>query len=375
MARMEEAARDVRTGAGAFAVLALALAGFAFSLGRWCDRLDLALLDREWMLLRAAAPREAPGDIVIVGVDEASLEAVPQPPGAWNQPLGEVLVRVASGKPRAMALALPLPDRSLDVLGPGLDRALLVGLAAARANGPFVVALPIDPSTHAARPIFDPYYAVLGKERLGIDLWPRDDDGVTRRFSLAVPTQDGGFATFDGRLCQMLSGRCREGLIDFSLGAPYRYTPFHEVLAMRDAERVRTLFRDRIVLIGEASAHSDRIAVPINLAAWEPAAPDSPGIVLHAQALRTAMLGTAPAEAPRPAAVLLLALAALLVLVRDVRVAVAGAVLGAAGLFALGAASLHAGVYLPIGAALATLAAALASGIVLRRRPPHGAFR
>jgi CHASE2 domain-containing sensor protein len=375
MARMEEAARDGRTGAGAFAVLALALAGFAFSLGHWCDRLDLALLDREWALLRAIAPREAPEDIVIVGVDEASLRAVPQPPGAWNQPLGEVLVRIASGKPRAIGLGLALPDRSLDVLGPGLDRALLVGLAAARANGPFVVALPIDASTHAARPIYDPYYVVLGKERLGIDLWPRDDDGVTRRFSLAVPTQDGAFATFDGCLCRMLSGRCREGLIDFSLGAAYRYIPFHEVLAMRDAERVRALFRGRIALIGEAGAHSNRIAAPINLAAWEPAAPDSPAIVLHAQALRTAMLGTAPSEAPRPAAVLLLALAALLVLVRDVRLAIAGAVLGAAALFVLATASLHGGIYLPIGAALATLAAALAAGIVLRRRSPRGPFR
>jgi hypothetical protein len=250
-----------------------------------------------------------------------------------------------------------------------------VGLAAARANGPFVVALPIDASTHAARPIYDPYYAVLGKERLGIDLWPRDDDGVTRRFSLAVPTQDGGFATLDGRLCQSLSARCREGLIDFSLGAPYRYIPFHEVLAMRDAERVRSLFRDRIVLIGEASRHSDRIAVPLNLAGWEPLGPDSPGIVLHAQALRTAMLGAAPREAPRPAAVLLLAVAALLALVRRLGLALAAAILGALALFALGAASLHAGVFLPIGAPLATLVAALAAGIVLHGRPKSLGFR
>jgi CHASE2 domain-containing sensor protein len=372
---MEDAARDGRTGAGAFVLLALALAGFAFSLSRWCDRLDLVLLDREWAVLRAIAPRAAPEDIVIVGVDDASVKTVPQPLGAWNQPLGEVLVRIASGKPRAMALVLALPDRSLDVLGPGLDRALLVGLAAARANGPFVVALPIDASTHAARPIYDPYYAVLGKERLGIELWPRDDDGITRRFSLAIPTQDGGFPTLDGRMCQVLHGRCRDGLIDFSLGAGYQYVPFREVLEMRDAERVQRLFRDRIVLIGDARTHSDRIAAPVDLAAWEPPGRESPGIVLHAQALRTAMLGTAPSEAPRPAAVLLLALAALLALVRDARIAFAAAAVGALALLALGTASLHAGVFLPIGAALATLLAALLAGIGLRRRARDRQFR
>jgi CHASE2 domain-containing sensor protein len=342
----------------AFVLLALALAGFAFSFTPWCGRLDMALLDREWAVLRAVAPRPAPDDIVIVGIDEASVKAVPQPLGAWNQPLGEVLVRIASARPRAIALALPLPERSMDVLGPGLDRALLVGLAAARANGPFVVALTIDPATRAARPMFGPYFAVLGRERLGIDLWAREVDGVTRRFSLLLPTEDGGFPTFDGRLCALLSGRCREGLIDFALGGPFGYVPFREVLEMRDAARVKRLFGERIVLIGEAARLGDRIAVPLNLAAWEPASGDSPGIVVHAQALRTAMLGSAPDQAPRPASVLLAVLAALLVLVRGRRALIAAGAAAVLALLAFTTFALHAGTFVPAGAALATLVAA-----------------
>lgn len=269
-------------------------------------------------------------------------------------------MRIASGHPHAIGLGIPLPDRSMDILGPGLDRALLVGLAAARAAGSLVVALPIDPATRAARPMFDPYFAVLGRERLGIDLWPRDLDGVTRRFSLALPTQDGGFPTFDGRLCEMLSGRCREGLIDFALGSPFHYIPFGEVLAMRDAERVRRLFRARIVLIGPTQRHEDRIAVPLNLASWEPGGPDSPSIVVHAQALRTAMLGTAPDEAPRPASVLLVALASLLLLVRDRRIVAVGALTGIAALLAFATLWLHAGTFVPVGAAAVSLLAAAA---------------
>jgi len=375
---MERGGDGGRAVLGAFAVLAVAIAGFAFSFTPLAARWDAALLDREWAVLRAVAPRPAPDEIVIVGVDEASVHAVPQPVGAWNEPLGEVLVRIASARPQAIALAVALPDRSLDGLRPGLDRALLVGLAAARQNGPFVVAVSIDARTRSARPIFAPYLAVLGDQALGIDLWPRDADGITRRFSLLIPTEDGGFPTLAGRLCALLSGRCNDGLIHFALGAPYRYIPFSEVLQMRDADRAKRLFGGRIVLIGEAQRYSDRIAVPFNLAAWEPGGRDAPGIVVQAQALRTALLGAAPEEAARPVGVVLVALAALLVRVRRRAFLAAGAVLGAAALFAIGLASLRAGTFVPIAAALATLAGALALRIALdaasrrRRRPRPG---
>ncbi|HEX3097213.1 MAG TPA: CHASE2 domain-containing protein [Usitatibacter sp.] len=350
---------------GAFAVLVLAIAGFAFSFTPLAARLDASILDREWAVLRAVAPRPAPDDIVIVGVDEASVRAVPEPVGAWNEPLGEVLVRIASGEPRAIALTVPLPDRSLDGLRPGLDRALLVGLAAARRNGPFVAALTIDARTRTARPIFPPYLAAAGEQGLGIDLWPRDADGVTRRYSLAIPTQDGGYPTLDGRLCALLSGKCNDGLIDFALGAPFRYIPFGEVLALRDAGRVRALFHDRIVLIGDAQRYADRIAVPFNLASWEPGGRDTPGIVAHAQALRTALLGAAPGEAARPFSMALVVAAALLLRVRRRGWLAAAAALGALALLAAAVFALRSGAFVPVAPALATLAAALAARIAL----------
>jgi adenylate cyclase len=355
---------------GAFAVLALAAAGFAFSFTPLATRLDASILDREWAVLRAAGPRPAPDDIVIVGVDEASVRAVPEPVGAWNEPLGEVLVRIASAQPRAIALALPLPDRSLDALRPGLDRALLWGFAAARRNGPFVAALTIDARTRSARPIFPPYLAVVGEQGLGIDLWPRDADGVTRRFTLAIPTQDGGYPTLDGRLCALLSGKCNDGLIDFALGAPFRYVPFGQVLAMRDADRGRALFHDRIVLIGDAQRYTDRIAAPFNLASWEPAGADTPGIVAHAQALRTALLGAAGGEAARPISMLLVVAAALLLGVRRPRLVAVGVGLGAVALFAVAVVALRGGTFLPVAPALATLlaAAAVRWGLAAARR-------
>src|SRR5260221_989470 len=341
----------------AFAVLALARAGRAFSIapvgGAWEGKLPA----REWGVLRKLAPKPAPDDIILVGIDAAAVEALAAPPGLWHEPLGMALIRIAAARPRAIGLDYPLPERSFESIRPGLDRALFAGLAAAARSGPFVAALNIDARTRSARRIHTPFLAVLGEARLGIGLLARDGDGVTRRFSLVLPTEDGGFPTFAGRLCRALAKGCNDGLIDYSLGPALRYVSLKRVLEVKETDVLERLFRDRIVLIGETSPYADRVAVPVNLAAWEVASSDSPAIVVHAQSLRTA-LAASPQEASRPLAVLMLAVAALLFLVRDWRVAAAAAVLGAAAAVVGAVAALRAGLYIAIVPLLATLAAA-----------------
>src|SRR6185436_20619562 len=144
--------------------------------------------------------------------------------------------KIAAAKPRAIGLDVTLPDCSFDGMRPGLDRALMAGLVKARENGPLVAALAIDSRTQSARTIHLPFLAVLREERLGITLFGRDADGLTRRFSLAIPTEDGAFPTLVGRLCRALSRHCSDGLIDYALGAPFKYVPLRDVLATRDEE-------------------------------------------------------------------------------------------------------------------------------------------
>ena len=348
----------------AIAVVAIALAGLAFSvvpgISDVSERADAVLLDAQWRLLRRFDVRPAAEEIVIVGIDEATVKSIPEPPGLWHASLGRALAKLASVQPRAMALTLPLPERSFDGLKPGLDRALFDGLAAAVEAGPFVAVLSIDARTRGARNIHLPYLALLGESRLGIDLTARDADGVARRYSLLVPTEDGGFPTLEGRLCRAMKRACNDGLIHYSLGNAYTYVPLKDVLAMTDASGLERLFRDRIVLIGETQAFSDRVEVPLNLAAWEPQdARHSPGIVVHAQTLRTALAEAAPQEASRPLALVLLLLAASVFLVRPWPYAVlAGSVAGLA--FLAGAiVALRGGVFLPAGAVLFTLVLAV----------------
>ena len=346
-----------------FAIVAIALAGLLFTVTPLAERADNALLDLEWSLLRKFAPRPGADDIIVVGVDEASVRSVDAPPGLWHEPLGRALERIASTKPRAIGLDIVLPERSYESFHPGLDRPLAQGLAAARRETLVVAALGIDPRTRAARPIHPPFLAILGEEGLGIGLLGRDADGATRRFSLAIPTEDGAYPTLAGRLCRGLSRNCGDGLIDYALGEPFRYVPLRDVLSTRDETYLAQLFGKRIVMVGDVRP-ADRVEVPVNLAGWEEGGRTSPTVVVHAQSLRTALAG-APTEAARPLGVVLLTLAALVALVRDWRMAALSALLAAVALLAGAAAALRGGTHVAVAGALFTLAAA----VVLRAWP------
>jgi CHASE2 domain-containing sensor protein len=341
----------------AFAVAAVALAGFLFSLTPAAAYLDRVLLDVEWRVLHRFEPRPAPDDIIVVGIDPATVGAIAEPPQLWHVPLARALTRIAEAKPRAIGLDFPLPERSYDAIHPGLDRALFDGLGSAARNGPFVAVLTIDARTRSARRIHTPFLALLGDSRLGIGMLARDGDGVARQFSLLVPTEDGGYPTLVGRLCRALSKPCVDGYINYALGPPFAYVPMRDVFKM-DATLAGKLFRDRIVLLGETQPFSDRIPVPVNLAGWEPPAPDSPAIVIQAAALRTALARAAPQEASKPLIVLLLSAAALLFLLRDVRIALGSVLLAAIAVVLMAVLALRAGVVMPAAAVLFTIALA-----------------
>jgi adenylate cyclase len=352
---MADSDDEGRAALRAFAIAALALAGFFASLTPVAGALDNSLLDLHWKLLRKFDPRSAPDDIIIVGIDPATVSAIPEPPALWHDSIGRALSRIAATKPRAIGLDFPLPDRSYEAIRPGLDRALFAGLASAVQNGPFAATLNIDPRTRSAKRIHEPFVALLGDARFAIGLLSRDADGVTRRYALVLPTEDGGFPTLEGRLCRELSRQCNDGLIHYALGPPLRYVALKNVLEMPDAALMQRLFRDRIVLIGETQPFADRVSVPVNLAGWEPAAPDSPAVVVHAQALRTALLGAAAGEASRPLVVLLLSLGALVYLVRPWRLALAVAAVASVIAFVAAMVSLRGGLHIPSASFLFTL--------------------
>jgi CHASE2 domain-containing sensor protein len=352
----------------AVAVAAVALTGFLFSLTPAATFLDNTLLDASWRTLRKLDTRPSPDELIIVGIDPATVNAIAEPPALWHAALGRALTRIAAGQPRAIVLDFPLPERSYDHIHAGLDRALFGGLATAVESTKFVTVLNIDARTRGVKRIHTPFLALLGESRLGLGILARDGDGVVRRFSLAIPTEDGAFPSLEGRLCRALARSCTDGLVNYALGAPLTYVSLKTVLDNKDDALIERLVKGRIVLIGETQPYSDRVPVPLNMAGWETDTRESPAIVVHAQSLRTALAQAAPSDASRPLLMLLLTAAALLVLVRDSRRAAAWAVLATALLLAAHVAVLRGGIALAPAAVIFALWTAVAASAIVHRR-------
>ena len=354
-ARMRSLDTDIRRRqllAGWLAVTALAA---ALHFSHPVALLDLKLLDREFELLRRAAPKPAAVSPVLIAADEATLAAFPEPIALWHRYLGDIFAALARAGPRAVGVDIELPERSQEQLQPGLDAALSRGILTLKSAAPFVIARGVD-GLGRVKPVHPPFLALAGDGGSGLATWPLDADGTVRRFDERQNADGSPVPTFAGVLARRLGAAPGPGLLDFGLGPPYSYIPMHEVwnwARQGDEPRMRAEFAGRIVLIGGVFPFVDRHPQAVNLAGWDDPGSAPPGLLLHAQALRS-MLGTGLVAAAPPAWPLALTLAGAALWFGFSRLGAGLALLTA---FALGALALalvllHGGVYLPVAGAL-----------------------
>jgi CHASE2 domain-containing sensor protein len=202
---------------------------------------------------------------------------------------------MAQAEPASVGIDLVLPERSYERVLPGADMLLTRSLAEARRAYPLVLALTVGPDGATRPPVHRPFLAAAGAHAAGHALFPLDGDGAIRRFDPE---------TFAGQLARRLGIEPRSGYVDFWRGARFEYVKFHEVLDWPQAE-LQKAFRGRPVLVGSVQPFTDEHIAPVQLATWETGSSRVPGVLLHAQALRT-MLGDGLIR-PVPKAVLALA--------------------------------------------------------------------
>src|SRR5688572_12411206 len=255
------------------AILVLCVAVAASGL---TERLDLAILDLEFRLLgqRPSLPPEK--DVVVVGIDEKSAAAFPEPIALWHRHLSRFLAAMVRAQPAAVGVDIVLPERSYDAVTPGADAALTRSIVQARLAYPLVLALTLEPSGKT-RSIHRPFLAAAGTGGTGYAVFPVDPDGAVRRLDPWA---------FSGHMARRLGVASRAGYIDYSRGAPFEYVKFHEVLDW-PAERLQAAFRGRPVLLGTVLPFTDEHPAPRQLAAWDTGSPRVPGVLLHAQSLRS----------------------------------------------------------------------------------------
>jgi class 3 adenylate cyclase/CHASE2 domain-containing sensor protein len=343
--------------------LALMVFGSALQLSPVAPALDAKLLDEGYALLRRITVKPAPVDVVLIGIDEDTLQAFPEPVALWHGYLGAILRGLALAQPRAVGIDVELPERSYDFLRPGSDRELLAGMLALRAAAPLVIALGVDGSGRV-KPVHAPFLAAAGEGGNGVAAWPLDPDGRVRRFDERLGQAGAAVPTLAGTLARRVGSEPRPGWLDMALGAPFDYIPAHAVFEwVRSGNEgaLRAAFARRVVLLGSTLPFADRHAVAVPLAGWEPSG-FAPGLLLHAQALRSLLGDGLVRSAPPPVPYLLIALAACVWLafgrIGVGLAALAGSVilLGGLGLWLL-----HAGTLVPIAAALSTALVAATS--------------
>ncbi len=355
--------------AASISIALLALAGLAFHLTPWAKQASEWAVDQGFGALRALGPKAAPDDIVVIGLDDAGIASDVPPDLAALRRLPETLLRVAKGRPRAVALLAPLPSASLEASLPGLDGALATALAVTRAAAPLAIGITVDGRGEVV-PIHEPLLRGVDAPRaLAFSLLPRDRDGVVRHLDLALPTQQGAWPTAAGWLCAVLGGACAEGRIDYALGPAYRYIPVRRLLEIREAAALERLFRGRVVYLAPVLAPEERVPQPVSLAGWEQPGSRSPAVLAHAQSLRTLLHGTPVRDVPLPLVILAIAAAALVILSAPPMAPVVAA-LGAAATATAMVVALRQGWHLPPAAILATLVAAAVVSRVLGRRSP-----
>jgi CHASE2 domain-containing sensor protein len=237
-----------------------------------CAALALKPAAHAWdLLLYDAATRLAAqwrhaveDDVVVVALDETTVQRLEPPIAPMQGVLGPALEGLAHARAKAVVVDLILPDRSFDSLVPGLDDKLLLGIVAMRRAGPLVLAITVDEGGRS-RPVHAPFVAAAGPGGTGFALFEADADAVVRRFDERLGVGGESVPTLVGQLVRRLSQAPGAGLIDFTRRAPVRTVAMHDMLAQieaRDNAALARAFAGKVVFIGMMLPFVDRHRVP-----------------------------------------------------------------------------------------------------------------
>ncbi len=251
---------------------------------------DQALYDQQTRWLRAMGPSDLPQDVVVIGLDEAAFESIPEPYALWHRHLGELFTGLAAARPAVVGVAAPMPVRSYDFLIKGIDAPLLEGVRRLRATTPLVLGQPMGVERHL-RPMAPELLAAAGEGALSSLVLCEDRDGTVRRVNQRRCIDEDRNPSLADLMAKTLGRESSaRGLIDYTVGGPIEYTPLQTVLGwlrQGQAERLQALVQGRVVVVASLLPNEARYRLPVALAAWDQESRSGPAALVHVQALRS----------------------------------------------------------------------------------------
>ncbi|MDO8348453.1 MAG: CHASE2 domain-containing protein [Rugosibacter sp.] len=293
--------------------LALAL-GFLIHSAHPLRFADQALYDIQTRWLRAQAPTPLAHDVVVIGLDEAAYETIPEPTVLWHRHLADLLTGLAQARPAVVGLATPLPVRSYNFLVENIDIPLTESLKRQKSAAPLVIGQPFGIGRQL-RPIAPEMLTAAGADTIASLATCEDADGVVRRINQPRCRPEAKTEPLALSMARHLGRQgAASGMIDYTVGGPIDYTPIGDVLdwiRRGEHDRVRTLVEGRAVVIANLLPTETRHRLPVQLAAWEPGSRTEPGAVVHIQALRSLLAQGLIERVPVSVSLLLIGLASL----------------------------------------------------------------
>ncbi|MCX7156299.1 MAG: CHASE2 domain-containing protein [Rhodocyclales bacterium] len=312
---------------------------------------DQSLYDAQARWMRTNAPTPLAHDVVVIGLDEAAYETIPEPTVLWHTHLAALFAGLSAAQPAVVGLAIPLPVRSYDFLVKDIDATLIAGIYLLRGAAPLVVGQPPGVGTRL-RPIAPELLTAIGPGAVASLAICEDTDGTVRRINQSRCRSEDKQEPLAMAMAKHLGREgSPTGMIDYSVGGAIEYTPVGTVLDWihrGEDEKLRALVKGRAVVVANLLPTEARHRLPVPLAAWEPASRTEPGAVVHIQALRS-LLGRGLIErVPQSLSLLLAGLGALLWFGRGgwLKALVLAAIIG--GFLAGSTFALWHGSYLPV---------------------------
>ena len=251
---------------------------------------DFAIYDAQSRWLRINAPTHLTQDVVVIGLDEAAYEAIPEPYALWHRHLGDLLTGLASARPNVVGMATPMPVRSYEFLVKNVDAPLIEGINRIRKVAPIVIGQPLG-IANRLRPVAPEIVAAAGIESIASLAICEDTDGVVRRIHQKRCMDETKVEPFSVVMARRLGREGRaNGMIDYTAGSEIDYLPIRDVLdwiRQGKQDQLDATFKNRVVVVANLLPTENRHRLPVALAGWERGSRTEPGAVVQVQALRS----------------------------------------------------------------------------------------
>lgn len=358
----------------------LAIAAF-ITHTRFGQSIDYALYDKQLELSRRYFPQSVQIDPVIVGLDEAFIDSIDEPLSLSHQHLARVLEIISASGAKVIGFDIALPEKRFETLGlktdPEMDlhRRLLQGMLGTIAQSRLVAAKVWDKDARHFRESQVDYTVVLQSQAGDFQALASahvcaDLDGKIRRFPDQGCQPDRVNSSLAGEVVAAY-GKHQDwrGKINYRLGSAFNYHSIKTILDMdakQDVSGLRHLFEAKVVLIGSTQDYVDMLHLPVPMANWLPESRLVPGVLVHAQALRS-MLNQGLIQTINPWQVAALCvLAGLFLFGHRIALKLSLAMLVICSLYLLNASLFLKNIWLPLSPILITLTLATSWSISVR---------